>query len=313
VETIDEGGQWWLPEAPDRKLSGWLTFTVDDGARLRLVGSFRDASDEGVRRDDGSTAMTVDSLEHAGSYPRILGQIGHKPFTLEGCFRTRLNRNLFGGLPAETIHVDRIYRGVWYEAHEEACGDRIAINMAHLVHWIRPTGLDMDWRPPVEEGNRSEDPVIKLAGNDVPSIELERPRGTMRLFQALGVKGDGIASRSITQDFVARFDAEGVRPWRELIGAVGELQDVVSLAMDRVACIEAVTLFHPDLVDERPNGPPARLPIEMFARWAPTALHGWSRRTCHPATSCSITTSSARPAWASSCMPPRGTGPNCAA
>jgi hypothetical protein len=60
VETIDEGGQWWLPEAPDRKLSGWLTFTVDDGARLRLVGSFRDASDEGVRRDDSSTAMTVD-------------------------------------------------------------------------------------------------------------------------------------------------------------------------------------------------------------------------------------------------------------
>jgi ApeA N-terminal domain 1 len=45
----------------------------------------------------------------------------------------------------------------------------------------------------------------------------------------------------------------------------------VSLAMDRVACIEAVTLFHPDLVDERPNGPPARLPIEMFARWADRA------------------------------------------
>jgi hypothetical protein len=271
VETIDEGGEWWLPQAPDRKVSGWLTFTVDDGARLRLVGSFRDLWDEGVRRDDDSTAMTVDSLEQAGSYPRILGQIGHKPFTLEGCFRTRLNRNLFGGLPAETIHVDRMYRGVWYEADEDACGDRIDVNMAHLVHWIRPAALDEDWRPPMDDGNQSEEPVIKLAANDVPSIVLERPSGTMRLFQALAVKGDGIASRSITQDFVARFDAEDVQPWRELIGAVSELQDVVSLAMDRVACIEAVSLFHPDLVDERPNGPPYRLSIEMFARWADRA------------------------------------------
>jgi len=271
VETIDEGGEWWLPEAPDRKVSGWLTFTVDDGARLRLVGSFRDAWDEGVRRDDDSTAMTVDSLEQGGSYPRILGQIGRKPFTLEGCFRTRLQRNLFGGLAAETIHVDRIYRGVWYEADEVACGDRLALNMAHLVHWIRPRALDTDWPPPVKEGNRSGEPVITLAANEAPSIVLKRRGGTLKLFQALSVEGDAIALRSITQDFVARFDAKDVRPWRELIGAVGELQDVVSLAMDRVACIEAVTLFHPDLIDERPTGPPDRLPIEMFARWADRA------------------------------------------
>jgi hypothetical protein len=36
METVDDGGEWWLPEAPDRKVSGWLTFTVDDGAQLRL-------------------------------------------------------------------------------------------------------------------------------------------------------------------------------------------------------------------------------------------------------------------------------------
>jgi ApeA N-terminal domain 1 len=271
VETIDDGGEWWLPEAPDQKVSGWLTFTVDDGAQLRLVGSFRDAWDEGVRRDDGSTAITVDSLEQGGTYPRILGQIGHKAFTLEGCFRTRLSRHLFGGLPAETIHADRIYRGARYEPNEEACGDGIAVSLAHLAYWIRPAALEQVWRWPVEEENRFEEPVFEVTAKEMPPIVFERPTGTMRLLQNLALKGDGIALQSITQDVVARFDAEDVRPWRELMNAVDQLQDVVSLAMDRVACIEAVTLFHPDLVDERRKGPPDRLPIEMFARWADRA------------------------------------------
>jgi hypothetical protein len=111
VEQIDSGGEWWLPQDVEKKLSGWLTFTAEAGAQLRLVGSFSNLRDEGIRGANGSLFMTEDSLDAAGSYPRILGQIGSQAVTLEGCFRTNLNRQLFGGLPAETIHVDQIYRG----------------------------------------------------------------------------------------------------------------------------------------------------------------------------------------------------------
>jgi len=100
---------------------------------------------------------------------------------------------------------------------------------------------------------------------------LERPTGTLKVVQHLGTKGDGIAVRSITRDFVARFDTESVRPWRELIRSVVEFRDVVSLAMDRVACIEAVSLFHPDLVEGRPNGPAHRRTIDVFAQWSDRA------------------------------------------
>jgi hypothetical protein len=267
METIDDGGEWWLPETPERRIAGWLTFTVDEGARLRLTGSFSDFVAEGVRREDGSIAMTEDSLERAGTYPRILGQIGNKAFTLDGCFRMRLNRNLFGGLASETIHADRIYRGVWYERGEEACGDGIRIALAHLVYWIRPSTMGEEWRWR-EPGKKLEDPLVALSARNAPSIVLERQVGTIKLSQHLGLSGDRVAHRAIVQDFVAQLDTDGVRPVRDLIRAVAELQDVVSLAMDRVACIEAVSLFHPDLVDERPNDRAHRRPIDMFARWS---------------------------------------------
>lgn len=207
--------------------------------------------------------MTEDAFERAGTYPRILGKIQDKAFTLEGCFQIRLNHKLFGGTAAETILVERIHRGVWYEPDEEACGDRIAVRLSHLVYWIMPPALEETRPKSVEEGK----PVVELAGSKLPSIVVERPTGTMRIVQHLGVDGDQVALRSITQDVEPRFDSEGVQTWRELMRTVGELQDVVSLAMDRVACIEAVSLFHPDLIDDRREGHEYRLPIEMFAEW----------------------------------------------
>lgn len=271
METIDEGGEWWLPDAPDRKVSGWLTFTVDDGAQLRLVGSFRDMQEEGVRHGEDAVWMTEDSIERAGSYPRILGQIENKPFTLEGCHRSSLRRNLFGGPAVETIRVDQVYRGVWYDPDEEACGDGIAVRLAHLVYWLRPDALKEVSRWPLQDGRQLDEPLIEVAAKDLPSIVIERPTGTLKVVQHLGTKGDGIALQSITQDFVARFDTDSVRPWRELIRPVVQFQDVVSLAMDRVACIEAVSLFHPDLVEGRPNGPAHRRTIDVFAQWSDRA------------------------------------------
>jgi hypothetical protein len=258
METIDNGGEWWLPEAPDRKVSGWLTFTVDDGAQLRLVGSFREV-------------MTGDSTGRGVSYPRILGQIENKAFTLEGCHRSTLRRNLFGGVPTEAIQVDQVYRGVWYEPDEEACGDGIAVKLAHLVYWLRPDALDQVVRRPPERGESLNEPVIELAAKDQPSIVLERPTGTLKVVQRLGTKGDGIALSSITQDFVVRFDTDSVLPWRDLIRAVTDFQDVVTLALDRVACVEAVSLFHPDLAEAPSSEPTHRLPIDVFARWSDRA------------------------------------------
>jgi hypothetical protein len=266
VETIDGAGEWWLPENPDHRVPGWLTYSVEDGARLRLVGALRDAwMDFGP--SEGTRAVTEASLTQSGTYPRILGQIGSAAFTLEGCFRSRLENSLFGGGPStETVHADRVFRGAWFEPGEGAGGDSVSVRLAHLVYWLRPNGLDeRHWFPNGERG--PGDPVIELSGSHVTSIEIPRPQTELRLEHWLGTDGDRIARRSITQDIVATIRCQEVRSWRDLLTLGGEFQDVVSLAMDRVACIESVSFTHPDLVQQIGDRSVPRS-VDLFAKWA---------------------------------------------
>lgn len=268
METIDSGGEWWLPDNPERRISGWLTFDSQNGVVLRLVGAFRDFFSDGERRSDGSVLTTEAALEHSGSYPRILGLVGSKAITLESCFRTTANSHIFGGgLASETIHADRMYRGAWYEPDEGACGDRITVALTHLVYWLRPASLHESWIIDSPPERLAEEPRIEIAARDVPSVVIERPDGTLSLIQRLGLSGDRISGRSITQDFDVRFEPSGVRPWHALVEEVGIFQDVLTLAIGRVPNIEHLTLNHPDLDQTLPDGHVYRNGVDVFARW----------------------------------------------
>ena len=40
MENIEYSRYWWLPLKEDEKIAGTLTFTNDEGIKLRLMGSF---------------------------------------------------------------------------------------------------------------------------------------------------------------------------------------------------------------------------------------------------------------------------------
>jgi len=42
VEDFEYVGFWWLPDHPEKKLAGTLTFTEADGLHLRLLGVLGD-------------------------------------------------------------------------------------------------------------------------------------------------------------------------------------------------------------------------------------------------------------------------------
>lgn len=261
MHEVDDVGQWWLPERPERKIPGWLTFTVNDGGRLRLVDSLLDAKVPGpVRMPD---------------YPRILGTIGNMPFTLENCFAS--SRRLLRSPPDETIVVNVAYRGVRYEPDEEPCGDRITLNLAHLLYWVRPHAFD-DEASSVS-GSTSDGPVrhFGISARSVAPIVLAHPRGKISLEQTLATSGDALGSRSVNQDVVLHFDAGTVVSSHELMAATGALHDLVSLAMDRVACVRSVSLAHPRVVSH--PGSRNRRPIEMLARLSDR--FGWEEPKHH--------------------------------
>ncbi|NET45034.1 MAG: hypothetical protein F6K15_25485 [Okeania sp. SIO2B3] len=44
MENIEYSGYWWLPLKEDEKIAGTLTFTNDEGIKLRLMGSLHNYS-----------------------------------------------------------------------------------------------------------------------------------------------------------------------------------------------------------------------------------------------------------------------------
>lgn len=269
MEELDEQGMWWLPSHPDRKVAGRLTYTVENGARLLLNGSFREMFGQGRHLGDGGVKLTEDDLVGAGNYPRIHGQVGSKAITLDDCFRKRSTGDLFGGFSLEEVFVNRVYRGVWFDSDEEVSGNKVAARLLHLVYWVRHSGLSEEFRTRVQSEENVEEPVIKLRAQSIPNIEVELPDGaSLRIGQTLSLTGDGVACRTIKQDFVLRFEVSTLRPLRDLIALVSDAQDVISIGLDRTACLESVTLSHPDLVEELNERRTVEVPIDMFAQWS---------------------------------------------
>jgi len=45
MDKFEYKGRWWLPDKPEKRISGTLRFTPNEGAILELIGSFKDTKD----------------------------------------------------------------------------------------------------------------------------------------------------------------------------------------------------------------------------------------------------------------------------
>jgi hypothetical protein len=272
MEELNEVGEWWLPSQPDRKVGGRLTFSVDDGARLSLIGSLRDWLEEGREVAPGHIEFGEDDLTAAGNYGRLHGQVGASAYTLDGCFRVRVSRNLFGGLATEEIHADQIYRGAWYEPDEVVVANRLSVRLLHLPYWMPPSRIQAEWSDRTSDTDPGY-PIVTVAAQPVSNETLTLvDDATLTILQTVGTEGDGIVRRSITQDFAVQIETPDRRGCQDLMALMRDVQDVVSIGLNRTACIEAATFYDPELA--RDDGDRRReIPLGFLAQWSDR--EGW--------------------------------------
>ena len=147
-DSFEVQGEWWLPGRAERKVPGILTFSLQNGAELSLLGSLRSMLEEGERSEEDGVvrvSMTQAALERSGHYPRLHGAAGNNPYTLEDCFRVHASNRLFPGQGSETIRVTRILRGALFEEGEALEATGISFGLTHLVDWIGETAISEEW------------------------------------------------------------------------------------------------------------------------------------------------------------------------
>lgn len=266
-------GHWWLPEQSDHKVSGILKFSADRGAELELFGSFRSLLELGERTEgDGvvQVEMTGDALQLAARYPRLHGQAEGKPYTLDDCFATRSSWPVFGDSGSQLINVGRILRGAIFEKDEALETTAISFTITYLNHWLSETGIMEQWNFGKDDAPLAEDvPEFRLEAFAKPDRKVATADGrTVTLQHNVGIQGDGVDQRSLTQSFYWRVDSAGGKvSMDDALDWASDLQDLISICSLKSAGFEFVQFWRPDVYHQSPENRKIPVVIDMFARW----------------------------------------------
>jgi hypothetical protein len=280
-------GRWWQPERAEHKVAGILKFSADRGAELELFGSLRNLMEFGERTEGGdgivSVEMTEAALELSGRYPRLHGEADGEPYTLDDCFATRTSLPIFGEGGSQTINIGRILRGAIFESNEPLEANAISFSVTYLNYWISETGIREQWNYRQDGVALDEEvPAFRLEAFSRPDRKVVTADGrTLMLQHSVGIDGDMIDRRSLTQSFCWRIDSDdGNASIDDALDWASDLQDLISICSLDSAAFEFVRFWHPDVYRESSEGSAIPVAIDMFAQWnvRPEPRHAKSGR-----------------------------------
>lgn len=127
VEEFEYKGIWWLPDKPEKQVSGTLRFTPDEGAILDLTGSFRGNKNIG-KVSDPEIILGVSS--------------NGKNITLYKCFENKSTFNS-SGFQTSSFHINVVFIGAHFQKSEDTKFKSISVHYLYLDEWVNISGFDI--------------------------------------------------------------------------------------------------------------------------------------------------------------------------
>lgn len=249
------------------------TLAIHEGGRSELSINDRlrpyEPGDPSTRSSRVAEALSASDVERDGVYRRIFGQVQGEPITLDDCFMIRRTGGLAGSVVSERILAQRVYRGI--RLHEaEPSFNSITVDILGMPEWLGMTGLSGDWT------GESERPrcAIEVRAEALQTITATDGTGArFSIRQQPNLTGDGITSLGVRQDFYLTFQRRSRTPLDDLLGRIGDVQNLVAIATNTPPAIGTVRLSRSDHLDTF-KGKRHPKPVELIAVWqikAPTA------------------------------------------
>ncbi len=261
-------GRWWLPDHPDHRVFGTLTWDADEGGTLLLQDELRpvvwldnvlaDGSVQKYRDDRGETQRT---------YPLIYGQVEHRAYTLLDSFRLSAHE-YDEDERTEKVHVNRFLEGGWFGDPDELRVDRLVIDMRHLTGWVDHSGLEIEWP---QLGGADTDVFAVVTAKTLPPFETNSDGVTLRLTQTLGGTGDHAHALGAEQHWTLSLRTPEPEPLDVPLKVAHDFQHLVSIAVGHTSQFEKVVLHHPDLPALSLAGTPLgamRHNVTYYVRWS---------------------------------------------
>ena len=262
-------GVWWLPEHPEHKVGGWLTFDDATGGHLILGGALRPTVWDNHTLPDGSTQRV--RRAHTGSdhrlYPIVHGQQGKTEYSLINCFQARVT-GYRSSTEAEEVTVNSMLTGAWFDGEADLQFERARINLRQLTVFVGRNGLSSDF-PFAEDSQDARYSV--LTSTSLGSIDLDTSGPNAALVHVLEQTGDHFHDITIKQRWGLEISTDTYRPVQVFFDLMSDVQDLVSIASGSTACVDAFEFEHPDVLEHALNGTPMGSlckPIPYLTRWS---------------------------------------------
>lgn len=234
IEKFEYKGVWWLPDNPEKQISGTLMFVPGEGAVLDLVGSFNGSFVEIKSTNCIKRVWTGKPFE-----PEIiLGTSSNgKSITLHKCVETkRLDSS--SGFPTSSFYANIVFIGWHFTKPEELKFKSFFVNYPYFEEWSK-IGV-FSYRRESEE--KSKQYEVKY---EVPEpVKAKIDNFKISFDHNLNVSGDWIREVNLKHTTFIKIEPEDELYFEEYQSILYHLQNFLSLATTRVICplsIEATT------------------------------------------------------------------------
>lgn len=248
VESLDVDGLFWLVDKPDDRVAGRLRFDPAEGARLALIGKFKDFVPSGRNPPVRMNAVA-----------------GGRSFTLENCHFAGLKVEYPGGgqkgLTRHEYQSDLLLAGLHWDGGAPLEFRNVLLHVRYLEQWLDqlssyPSGYD----------GRSRNPPLIVAAFD----KLERQAVVRSAFGELGLtygratSGDRFLETVIQQNFFFDFRLAKARPLDQVLDFCWLLQDLVTLGCDSPSAMTDLAVEHPQQASDK--SVTEKVPIKVYTR-----------------------------------------------
>ncbi|HEY9796885.1 MAG TPA: HEPN domain-containing protein [Leptolyngbyaceae cyanobacterium] len=222
MNSFEEDGVWFLPDAQDRERFGRLTFSPDKPPKLYLMGQLQEIELE-------------DKLPTSLEFPIIHGYlVSGEKVTLCECnqpigFKT--------GIPTSEIYVNYILRGHHFKSLDDVAFKGISVRYEHLENWLGLSNFEIQYtlnqeNTQVKELNvkqKTLDPleIGKLLGFSIFIYDQPFNWQTLHIVALFGQRFNEVNLKE-NKSIVIRSDVE--RSLKDFVEAIYLLQDLLTFA-----------------------------------------------------------------------------------
>jgi len=240
MDKFEYEGKWWLPDKPEKQISGTLRFTPDEGAILDLIGSFKDIKD----------------INKMLKLEIILGISSNgKKITLHKCFETK-SKISSPGLLTSSFRANEIFVGAHFQKSEDIKFRELSIRYSYLDEWVNISGFDIQYpdKKVVVIKYKLPEPIQANIGEDYKVfIDFQATYPTHFIVQK---------EASIKQRTYVRIEHSAEKSLDEYWDIMRYIQNFLSLGITEPVyplTITGITEANKQIINGRPYNPPVEI------------------------------------------------------